>query len=72
MRLMFDLGKLKSNHFDEILKRRMLELNIWLVKVQRVTPGFYLSHNQVGEIKLYIKDAFMYDHNMIIEEFPFY
>ena len=44
----------------------------WMNKIQVSAEGIYLVPSMTRDIMHHIDNAFIYDHNMIVEEFGFY
>jgi hypothetical protein len=62
--------------FEVLLAKKMDELMIWTKKLENSNvkdPTYkHLTPFLYSEMKRYVKDAFLYDHNLIIEEFSMY
>lgn len=50
----------------------MEELDMWLLKLENSNKNKSLPNKLFKDIRKFIQDAFVYDFNMIIEEFDFY
>jgi len=62
----------KSDKFETLLDSKLSDLDIWIKKIEKSNKPFYIPPELYSNIKKYVKEAFLYDFNMIIEEFPFY
>ena len=45
---------------------------MWLLKLENCNKEEKIPNKLYMSIKEFITDAFVYDYNLIIEEFPFY
>ena len=63
---------LKQDDFKFLLSERLEETTVWLRKLQSSGEGSYLPAPQYSEIDFAVQDAFMYDFNMVVEEFNFF
>lgn len=50
----------------------MKELDLWLLKLENCDKKYKIPNKLYYDIKEFIQDAFVYDYNLIIEEFNFY
>lgn len=48
----------------------MHQLDLWIRKIERANKYKYISPKYFSQITKYVEEAFMYDFNLIIEEFP--
>ena len=60
--------------FEVLLSNKMDELMIWSKKIElsnlKILPEFrYLDTFLFLEMQRYVRDAFLFDHNLILEEF---
>ena len=58
--------------FEFLIETRMHELDLWIRKVERSSKPDYLHPKLYGDITKYVKEAFLFDFNLIVEEFCFY
>ena len=65
-------SNIKQDDFKYLFADRMTEMLNWLRKLQMKGEGKYVSAALSSNIDLVVQDAFLYDFNMIVEEFPFY
>ncbi len=63
---------MKSDKFESLLEEKMDKLYIWIKKIEKSNKPFFIPPDLYSNIKKYVQEAFLYDFNMIIEEFPFY
>jgi len=47
-------------------------MDLWLLRLERSNSVDPIPNKLIFSIKEFIQDAFVYDYNLIIEEFPFY
>ena len=50
----------------------MEQLDLWLLRLERANQKELIPNKLYHSIKEFIQDAFVYDYNLIIEEFPYY
>ena len=50
----------------------MEQLDLWLLRLERCNKEEQIPNKLYHSIKEFIQDAFIYDFNLIIEEFRFY
>ena len=62
----------KSDNFESLIDEKLSLLDIWIKKIERSNKPYYIPPDLYTNIKQYVHDAFMYDFNLIIEEFNFY
>jgi len=58
--------------FESLINARMEELDLWLLKLENCNSKEKIPNLLYNTIKVFIEDAFIYDYNLIIEEFDFY
>ena len=61
-----------NQSFEALMNARMEQLDLWLVRLENCNKTDKLPNKLYDTIKEYIQDAFIYDFNLIIEEFQFY
>lgn len=50
----------------------MEQLDLWLLRLENCNKEEKIPNHLYYSIKEFIQDAFVYDYNLIIEEFEFY
>ena len=58
--------------FESLINARMEELDLWLLRLENCNKEEKIPNKLYHSIKEFIQDAFVYDFNLIIEEFSFY
>lgn len=58
--------------FESLINARMEELDLWLLRLENCNSEEKIPNKLYHSIKEFIQDAFVYDFNLIIEEFNFY
>ena len=58
--------------FDDFLSSKMFQCDLWIRKIERTNKGEEFSCKLYMDICQYVEDAFRYDFNLIVEEFPFF
>ena len=51
---------------------KLEDLDLWINKLQRSNKPLHLPPLLYSQIRSYVRDAFMYDFNILIEEYDFY
>ena len=64
--------RLQDKAFDDIVFGHMTNLDGWLLKIQKAGHPYYLPKHLCTEIVKDIEEAFLFDFNIIIEEFDLY
>jgi len=62
----------KKSRFEELVDERLQKLDAWIKKVERANNPKFLPTWLYKSIRQFVHDAFLYDYNMIIEEFHLY
>ena len=58
--------------FESLINARMEQLDLWLLRLENCNKEEKIPNKLYHSIKEFIQDAFVYDYNLIIEEFNFY
>ena len=58
--------------FESLINARMEELDLWLLRLENCNKQEKIPNKLYHSIKEFIQDAFVYDFNLIIDEFDFY
>ena len=58
--------------FDSLIQIRMDQLDHWILRLEATNNNNKLPCDLYHSIKVYIEDAFLFDYNLIIEEYDFY
>jgi len=61
-----------NQSFESLINTRMEQLDLWLLRLENCNPDDKIPNELYFDIKEFIEDAFVYDYNLIIEEFDFY
>ena len=62
----------KKDKFEDLIDEKLGMLNIWIKKLERSNTPYHIPPELYSKIRQFVHDAFLYDFNLIIEEFPFY
>ena len=57
--------------FESLINARMEQLDLWLLKLEKCNTE-KINNKLYHSMKQLISEAFIYDFNLIIEEFSFY
>jgi len=58
--------------FESLINARMEQLDLWLLRLENCNKEAKIPSQLYHSIKRTIQDSFIYDYNLIIEEFDFY
>lgn len=61
-----------NQSFETMMNARMQELDLWLLRLENCNKEEKLPTKMYHLIKETITDAFVYDYNLIMEEFSFF
>jgi hypothetical protein len=61
-----------SDNFDDLIEEKLDTLDMWIKKIEKSNKPFHIQPTLYNDIRKYVEQAFMYDFNLVIEEFPFY
>jgi hypothetical protein len=61
-----------NQSFESLINTRMEQLDLWLLRLENCNADDKIPNKLYYDIKEFIEDAFVYDYNLIIEEFNFY
>jgi hypothetical protein len=61
-----------NQSFESLINARMEELDLWLLRLENCNKEEKIPNKLYHSIKEFIQDAFVFDFNLIIEEFTFY
>jgi hypothetical protein len=69
-------GIFDEHTYEVLLNNKMDELMIWTRKLelcnQKEKDTVYINPHLYLEMQRYVRDAFLYDHNLVVEEFSLY
>ena len=61
-----------SDNFDDLIEEKLDSLDMWIKKIEKSNKPFHIQPTLYNDIRKYVEQAFFYDFNLVIEEFPFY
>jgi len=61
-----------SDNFDDLIEEKLDELDMWIKKIEKSNKPFHIQPTLYNDIRSNVEDAFLYDFNLLIEEFSFY
>jgi hypothetical protein len=61
-----------TQRFEDLINMRMDELDMWMLRLETSNNGIKIKNTLYRAIKKNVQDAFIYDYNMLIEEYDFY
>jgi hypothetical protein len=62
----------RTDNFENMIDEKLSLLDIWIKKIEKSNKPYFIPPELYSNIKQYVKDAFLHDFNLIIEEFNFY
>ena len=62
----------RNTRFDNLIEEKEENLELWVSQLEEANKKKTMTMHMYYEIKRYLKDAMLYDHNMIIEEYEFF
>ena len=66
-------GILNANDsFDAFIEEKIEGLDFLMKKIEKQRVPFSFSPVLYNDVRKYVEQAYLYDFNLIIEEFPFY
>lgn len=61
-----------SDNFDDLIEQKLDSLDMWIKKIEKSNKPFHIQPTLYNDIRKYVEQAFLYDFNLVIEEFSFY
>lgn len=61
-----------SDNFEDLIEEKLDTLDIWIKKIEKSNTPFHIQPSLYSDIRNYVEQAFLYDFNLVIEEFGFY
>ena len=61
-----------SDNFDDLIEDKLDTLDMWIKKIEKSNKPFHIQPTLYNDIRRYVEQAFLYDFNLVIEEFDFY
>ena len=61
-----------KDNFDDLIEEKLDSLDMWIKKIEKSNKPFHIQPTLYNDIRKYVEQAFMYDFNLVIEEFTFY
>ena len=61
-----------SDNFEDLIDEKLDQLDMWIKKIEKSNKPFHIQPYLYNDIKQYINQAFLYDYNLVIEEFNFF
>ena len=61
-----------TQRFEDLINQRLEELDMWMRKLELASKKKKLPNRLYRDIKRNVESAFVYDFNLLIEEFDFY
>lgn len=61
-----------SDNFDDLIEYKLDTLDMWIKKIEKSNKPYHIQPTLYSDIRKYVEQAFLYDFNLVIEEFPFY
>lgn len=61
-----------KDNFNDLIEAKLNSLDIWIKMLEKSNCKLHIQPNLYNDIRKYVENAFMYDFNLVIEEFQFY
>lgn len=61
-----------KDNFNDLIESKLNSLDIWIKMLEKSNCKLHIQPNLYNDIRKYVENAFMYDFNLVIEEFQFY
>ena len=61
-----------KDNFNDLIEAKLNSLDIWIKMLEKSNSNLHIQPNLYNDIRKYVENAFMYDFNLVIEEFQFY
>jgi len=61
-----------KDNFDDLIEEKLDSLDMWIKKIEKSNKPFHIQPTLYNDIRKYVEQAFLYDFNLVIEEFQFY
>ena len=61
-----------KDNFDDLIEEKLDSLDMWIKKIEKSNKPFHIQPTLYNDIRKYVEQAFLYDFNLVIEEFPFF
>jgi hypothetical protein len=61
-----------KDNFNDLIEEKLQSLDVWIKKLEKSNSKVHIQPNLYNDIRKYVENAFLYDFNLVIEEFQFY
>ena len=61
-----------SDNFDDLIEEKLDSLDMWIKKIEKSNKPFHIQPTLYNDIRNNVEEAFLYDFNLLVEEFNFY
>jgi hypothetical protein len=61
-----------SDNFEELIEEKLDSLDMWIKKIEKSNRPLHIQPTLYNDIRKYVEQAFQFDFNLVIEDFPFY
>ena len=61
-----------TDSFEALIEEKLDSLDMWIKKIEKSNKPYHIQPTLYNDIRRYVEQAFLYDFNLVIEEFPFY
>lgn len=58
-----------KDNFDDLIEEKLDSLDMWIKKIEKSNKPFHIQPTLYNDIRKYVEQAFLYDFNLVIEEF---
>mgnify|MGYP001189948061 CR=1 FL=1 len=61
-----------TDSFEDLIEEKLDSLDMWIKKIEKSNKPYHIQPTLYNDIRKYVEMAFLYDFNLVIEEFEFY
>ena len=61
-----------KDNFNALIEEKLDTLDMWIKKIEKSNKPYHIQPTLYNDIRTYVEAAFMYDFNIVVEDFPFY
>ena len=61
-----------SDTFEDLIEGKLDVLDMWIKKIEKSNKPYHIQPTLYNDIRRYIEEAYLYDFNLVIEEFDFF
>lgn len=62
----------QSDNFQDLIDGKLDSLDMWIKKIEKSNKPYFIQPTLYKDIRRYVEEAFLFDFNLVVEEFDFY